>query len=79
MIWNPFKKQEEVSIPPFEGLEFIDRDGSVYFYKPTKTISAYDVAMLWPLAMSTNMVADRFAYIRANNLEKHFKLITKDE
>jgi hypothetical protein len=78
MIW-PFKKQEEVSIPPFTGLEFVDKDGTVYEYKPTKTISAYDVALLWPLAMTERMATDRFAYIRANKLEKHFKPVQKEE
>jgi hypothetical protein len=75
MIWNPFKKTEEFTVPPFEGLEFQDKDGIVYMYKPTKTISSYDAALLWPLAMTDRMVTDRFAYIRANKLEKHFKPI----
>ena len=77
MIWNPFKKTEE--IPPFQGLQFRDDTGVLYVYKPAKTISAYDVALLWPLAMTETLTTDRFAYIRANNLEKHFKPVTTEE
>lgn len=84
MIWNPFKKSEEVKAPPppFEGVEFVDLDGSRYEYKPVKTISPYDAAMLIPLFIAPFMRSNRFAYIRANKLEKHFKLIkpnTEDE
>jgi hypothetical protein len=76
MIWNPFKKTEEdTTPPPFEGVEFIDLDGTRYAYKPTKTISPYDAAMLVPLFSAPFHRSDRFAYIRANKLEKHFKLI----
>jgi hypothetical protein len=79
MIWNPFKKQDEINIPAFEGLEFVDKDGTVYMYKPTKTIAPHDVALLWPLAMTDRMATDRFAYIRANKLEKHFRPVKKEE
>lgn len=77
MIWNPFKK-EEFKVPPFQGLRFQDTDGKLYDYKPTKTISSYDAAMLIPLAMTESIITDRFAYIRANKLEKHFKLVEEE-
>jgi hypothetical protein len=79
MIWNPFKKEVDIPPPPFEGVEFVDLDGARYEYKPTKTISAYDSAMLIPLFSAPFHRSDRFAYIRANKLEKHFKLIKPEE
>ena len=79
MIWNPFKKTEEFKTPPFEGVRFTDLDGIEYEYKPAKTIPSYEVALLLPLFMTAFMRTDRFAYIRANKLEKHFKLVKKEE
>jgi hypothetical protein len=79
MIWNPFKKQEESVPPPFTRVEFIDLDGVRYEYKPAKTIPAYEVALLLPLFITASMNTDRFAYIRQHKLEKHFKLIKKEE
>lgn len=80
MFW-PFKKEEpkEDLPPPFEGVVFIDMDGKRYDYKPTKTISPYDAAMLIPLFMEPRMHGDRFTYIRKHNLEKHFKLIKPED
>ena len=79
MIWNLFKKEEYTPPPPFEGVEFVDLDGTRYSYKPAKTISPYDAAMLIPLFSAPFHLSDRFAYIRANKLEKHFKLIKPEE
>ena len=79
MIWNLFKKEEGTAPPPFEGVEFVDLDGTRYDYKPAKTISSYDAAMLIPLFTAPFHRSDRFAYIRANKLEKHFKLITPEQ
>ena len=71
MSWNPFKK---LAPPPsFQGLRFTNNNGKLYEYKPTKTISPYDIALLWPLAMTETIRTDRWAYITANKLEKHFK------
>jgi len=80
MIWNPFKKDESKDTPvAFEGVVFVDPDGKRYDYKPTKTISPHDAAMLIPLFMEPRMHGDRFTYIRKHNLEKHFKLIKPEE
>jgi hypothetical protein len=80
MIWNLFKKEETPdTLVPFEGVVFVDMDGTRYDYKPAKTISSYDVAMLIPLFAAPFNRADRFSYIRANKLEKHFKLIKSEE
>ena len=76
MIWNPFKEKDP---PPYQGLRFKDDNGKLYEYKPTKTISPYDVAMLWPLAMTETIRTDRWAYIRNNKLEKHFKPVIEEE
>jgi hypothetical protein len=79
MIWNPFKKSEKVTTPPFVGVVFADEDGVQYEYKPAKTIPSYEVALLLPLFMSAQIKTDRFAYIRQHKLEKHFKLIKQEE
>lgn len=80
MIWNPFKKDESKNTPvPFEGVVFVDVDGKRYDYKPTKTISPRDAAMLIPLFMEPKMHGDRFTYIRKHNLEKHFVEIVDGE
>jgi hypothetical protein len=84
MIWNPFKKTqeavEEIPVPGFIKLRFKDTDGKLYEFKPAKTIPAYEVALLLPMfATITYSGIDRFAYIRENKLEKHFKLIKKEE
>jgi len=79
MIWNPFKKTDESTVPLFQGLRLRDDKGILYVYKPSKTISSYDVALLWPVAMTETLTTDRWAYIRANNLEKHFKPVNTEE
>ena len=80
MIWNPFKKDESKDTPvPFEGVVFVDVDGKRYDYKPTKTISPRDAAMLIPLFMEPKMHGDRFTYIRKHNLENHFVEIVDGE
>lgn len=81
MIWNLFKKESEKEdlAPPFEGVVFVDTDGKRYDYKPAKTVSPHDVAMLIPLFSAPFHKADRFAYIRKHNLEKHFKLIKPED
>lgn len=78
MIWNPFKKEEILPAPPFEGVRFTDTDGTEYEYKPAKTIPSYEVALLLPLFMTAFMRTDRFAYIRQHKLEKHFKPVKLD-
>lgn len=77
MIW-PFKTTKS-KVPPFQGLRFKGADGHLYEYKPTKTISPYDAALLWPLAMTETIMTDRWAYICANKLEKHFKLVKPED
>lgn len=70
MIW-PFSKKDNTP-PEFRGLRFIDTDKTVYEYRPVKHITAHEVALLLPLAMTESMITDRFAYIRKHNLMRHF-------
>ena len=71
MIW-PFTKKEQYKIPEFEGVRFNDLDGTGYEYCPTKDITPYELALLWPLAFTSTITTDRFAYIRKYNLTRFF-------
>jgi hypothetical protein len=70
MIW-PFTKKEN-KISGFQGLRLTDLDGTVYEYYPVKHITAREVALLLPLAMNESTITDKFAYIRQQNLTRHF-------
>lgn len=81
MIWPFSKKQDsDNQLPAFKGIYFTDADGIDWRYKPTKHITAHEVARLLPLfgASYTNNV-DRIAYIKAEKLERHFVTDTEEE
>ena len=73
MIW-PFTKKENKN-SAFQGLRLADSDGIVYEYRPVKHITPREVALLLPLAMSESTITDKFAYIRTQNLTRHFVVV----
>lgn len=75
MIWPFTKKKEEYKIPEFQGVRFNDVDGTGYEYCPADDVTPYELALLWPLALTNTITTDRFAYIRKHNLTRFFKPI----
>jgi hypothetical protein len=75
MIWFFSKKSE----PGYKQVEFVDKDGTVFRYKPVKNITANEVARLLPLFLNPNATpADSIAYIKKEKLERNFAINPKE-
>jgi hypothetical protein len=70
-----FSKQSDPAEPDFNQVEFVDKDGTVFRYKPVKNITANEVARLLPLFLNPNATAsDSIAYIKKEKLERNFAI-----
>jgi hypothetical protein len=71
MIWF-FSKKDATQLD-FNQVEFILNDGTVWRYKPTKNITANEVARLLPLFLNPNTTPeDSVTYIKREKLERNF-------
>ena len=73
MMW-PFKqkpKEEPKLLDIDEALQF-RIDGKYYNYRPVEDITAYEVALIWPLCYAQWVQFDLFGYLRKHNLLRHF-------
>ena len=59
-------------------LVFIDEDNQQWEFKPQKTITTYETALLLPVFFYTPLPMNRFIYIRKNKLLKHFKRVKNE-
>jgi hypothetical protein len=78
MIWF-FSKKSGPSEPGYKQVEFVDKDGTVFRYKPVKNITANEVARLLPLFLNPKATAsDSIAYIKKEKLERNFAINPKE-
>ena len=66
-------------LPTDYKLVFIDEDSNRWEFKPQKTITTYETALLLPVFYYTPFPMNRFFYIRKHNLMKHFKKVEKED
>ena len=59
-------------------LVFIDEEYQRWEFKPQKTITTYETALLLPVFFYTPLPMNRFIYIRKNKLLKHFKRVENE-
>lgn len=73
MIW-PFKQKPKEEPKPldFEDALQFRLDGKFYMYRPAKDITAYEVALLWPLCYAHLIQTDLVGYLDKHNLLRHF-------
>lgn len=69
------KSKKTIMTDNFKGIYF-ELEGKNYYFKPTKDITAYEVALLLPLFKTYGMgLGIKFkSYLEDNNLIKHFEL-----
>lgn len=78
MIWF-FSKQPESAELDFNQIELTDKDGTVWRYRPTKNITANEVARLLPMFLNpTASPTELIAYIKKEKLERNFVINPED-
>ena len=80
-LYEKKSEREELNIkklPIDYKLVFIDEDSNRWEFKPQKTITTYETALLLPVFFYTPLPMNRFIYIRKNKLLKHFKRVENE-
>jgi hypothetical protein len=70
-----FSKEKDATKLDFNQVEFVLDDGTVWRYKPTKNITANEVARLLPLFLNPNTTpTESVTYIKREKLERNFAI-----